>query len=373
MNVLKTLRNKAYQTAVNYFSHATLVEGILKGANQPFQCLFVDNTSLMEYLLPKIYVEPPVVVKKWRIWIPGLKKIISKPPDSLDMCIAVLPVHYEPEFYNLYDFKTQEYVCQIINTCGSWDQIRKRFHDKKRQLSNNLIQRNTFTHKISNDPKDFDFFYQSMFLPHIQKKYQELSHLDEYEEMKEHFSNGFLLFVMDGDKAVAGALCIVRNSTLIFRRTGVLEGNEDYIKKGAQLALYHFNILYAHEHGLQRVDTMKSRPFFTDGVYRTKREWGATVYPDDGSLNWVYYFNPRFSEKMVSCLENIPTIGWTKEGLKGIVGLNADVESMDAVNKDLMRKFYAPGLEGLLLLTPRSKKPIELPFKTDEKQNSIFP
>jgi hypothetical protein len=354
-----------------YFSRALLVEGVLKGTDQSFRCLFVDNSPLKEYLLLKVYAEPPRTIRRWKIWIPALKKLIQNRPKGLDLCVAVLPLRYESLFQGLYDFKGQEYVRQVIDTSGSLDEIVSAFHQKKRQLTNKLKQKSGLTYRISHDLKDFDIFYHRMHQPHIQKKFGDLSHMDSLEEMKSWFLKGFLLLVLSGDQPIAGALCLVEGNALTFRRTGVLDGEESYIKMGAQLALYYFNILYAKDHGIEKVDTMKSRSILDDGVYRTKREWGAAVLPDNESESWVYFFNLGPSEKVARFFQQNPVIIHTETGLKGVVGVENELDLSPEVESDLTYRFYAPGLEGLILLTPESTIPIEVSFRKKEWKSQI--
>ncbi len=71
-----------------YSSHATLVEGKLKNTGDTFRCLFVENTDLMSYILPRAYREPPVVLRTWRLWVPFIHRVL-KTFQSIVMCVAV--------------------------------------------------------------------------------------------------------------------------------------------------------------------------------------------------------------------------------------------------------------------------------------------
>ncbi|MCL4493077.1 MAG: hypothetical protein M1510_14465 [Nitrospirae bacterium] len=369
VSLLKTIKRRVYPTASQYIIRAELVEGVLKNTDKPFRCLFADNSPFTHYLLRKIFAEPVRIIKKRRIWIPALKKMLHSSAEDMDLCIAVLPRRYEPEFRGLYTFRGQEFVRQIIDTSGTWDDVRKRFHRKKREISNNLAGKYGLSSRISTDEKDFDFFYHRMFLPHIKKRFRDFSVIDSYEEMKHFFAKGFLLLIMSGDQAVAGSLCLVKDLALVFRRAGVLDGNDDYIKGGAQMAIYYFQLRLAKEYNLGRMDAMSSRPFLDDGVYRTKREWGAAVYPDHDSNCWVYYFIPRRSKRVVSFFESSPAIVQSGDGLIGVVGSNGCTEPSDQTRKDLVKRFYAPGLEGLLLLSPYPSPPVVFPFKDYKPSN----
>jgi hypothetical protein len=236
-----------------------------------------------------MYEAPPLVLQERRIWIPALRKLIQEKANSFDLCVAVLPKAYESTFRGLYDYRGTEAVRQVIDTSGSWEDVRSRFSKKRRQITNEFPEKTGLAYRMSNGLEEFDFFYHRMHVPHIKKRYGELSGIDSYDDMKKFFLKGLLLFVTKGDAAVAGALCLVEDGTLVFRRTGVLDGDETHIEGGAQTALYYFQLKYANEHNLRAVDTMKSAPFLNDGVYKHKRDWGATVLPDDESSDWSIF------------------------------------------------------------------------------------
>jgi len=367
MGLLKIIKDKVYPTTSRYISRAKLLEGVLSGTDQLFRCLFVDNSNLADYIAGRTYEEAPRIVRQWRAWNPSLIKTIEKKRNNIDMCVAVLPLEYGSRFQNAYDFKAQEWVRQVIDTSGSLEEIVGAFHQKKRQLTGKLIHKSGLTYRISNDLEDFHRFYHFMYLPLARQRYGGNSVIRPYEEMERVFKKGFLLLVTEGDSAVSGCLCFVgKDHRLNFHSTGVLDGDESYIKKGAQLALYYFNILYAKEHGLDKVDTMKSRPFLNDGVYRTKREWGATVYPDDEPESWVYFFNLGSPEKFSLFFERNPAVVYTETGLKALVGVEKGFEPTPERKKDLIDRFYDPGLDGLLFLAPDKETPGEFSFRDYE-------
>ena len=345
------IKRKLYPVSSNLFSRATLVEGRLKGAQSPFRCLLVGNSIFTEYLKARMYEESPVVLQQRRIWIPGLKKLICNKAEHLDLCVAVLPKAYESTFQGLYEYKCTEEIQQVIDTSGSWEEVRGRFNSTKRKVSNRISKRYGLGYRMSDSMEEFDYFYHRMFVPHTKKRFGELSSIDSYEEMKEFFLKGRLLFVTKGDQAVAGALSLVEDGTLVFRRSGVLDGDEAHIEGGGQQALYYFQLKYANEENLRGVDTMMSAPFLNDGVHVNKREWGAELFPDADAQTWVYFFHASSSEQIARFFENNPIVAHSDKGLKGVIGISHDMDiSVTEVN-DLTRRYHTKGLEGFTIVT----------------------
>ena len=362
MDFLSKLRCKIYPAASQYWSHATLVEGKLRDSKDAFRCLFVENDDLRNYMIPRMYGESPVIIRKWRTWIPSLQKTINN-YDDIDMAVAVLPRRYESQLEKTAYFKSQTLICSRIDTSGDWNAIKKRFQHNKRQFCNKMDKKSMFSYRISKELRDFDFFYHEMHVPHIQKRFRELAYVESYDVMKDMFLRGFLLFIEEGSLDVAGVLCEIQNDTLFSRRTGVLHGNEDYIKKGASSAEYYFTVKFALENGLSKVDLLKSRPFLNDGVYSTKRKWGARVFPNHQSNSWVFFFVPKYTRKIISFFEANPVISCKDDKMYGVVGWSNTDPPSEKDHSKFTSQYYAPGLDGLVLIRPGSEKPVHIDFQ----------
>ncbi|MBI5588802.1 MAG: hypothetical protein HY889_10630 [Deltaproteobacteria bacterium] len=366
MDMIGSLKQKVSRELKKHASHATLYDGALKGADMPFRCLIVENANLAGYLIARTYMENPRILKKRRVWIPALKRIIEKREDDIDLCIAVLPARYDAEFQGLYGFRGQEWVNQTLDVSITWEEIRARFHANPHKTERKIMKYG-FTYRVSNDTKDFDLFYHSMYVPHAIGQFGEQAYVESYDDVRSYFEKGFLLFVMENGKPVSGGLCLVGDRILTFRRLGVIDGDKEYIFKGAQSSLYFFIIRYAHDRGLREVDFMKSRPFLNDGRYRHKQEWGASVSPDKESETSVYYFNAGEPEKISAFYENNPLIVPVEGGMAGVVGRSGSTVISDESIKELEKLYYAPGLKGLKLLAPGSARPIDISFEEASK------
>ena len=361
MNILKNIKNMFHAIILQNISQATLVEGVIGDNDKLLRCLFIGNSIYVNYITARTFSERIIVLKRWRVWIRALGKIVKNHYGKFDICIAIIPKGYDEKFKELYNYKCDPCVRQIIDLSGSIDEIKKNFHKTKRQISNNIISKSKLTYRISNDLKDFNHFYHDMYNPHIKKKHGD-SGIESYEEMKPYFLEGFLLLVLYEGETVAGALCVVKDKTLVFRRTGVLNGDEKYIKVGAQNALYLFMIFHAKKLGLDHLDTMKSMSVLNDGVYNAKREWGATVYADDESEFWMYFIVPKYTDKVIKFFEANPFIVHNNDGLCGLVGFNGDSGLVNGSEKELNKKYYASGINYLLVLTSGSEKAKTIPF-----------
>jgi hypothetical protein len=360
MQLLDTFKHIAFTAYSRYFCHATLVEGVMKDTDLTVRCLFVDRKSLSRYMMRKIYSGTPTIVKQWTMYVPSIKKIVRTPSHGIDLCVAVLPLSWEEELGKLCDFKTQEWVHQFLPLSSSLDVTNERL-DRKLRDAARRVKKEGFDWRISTDPGDFDTFYYDMYLPTARKQFGDLAIIESYEELKSIFLNGLLLLVTENGSPVAGELRFFQDKALVGYRLGVLNGDQSYVKRGAQSAIYYFGIRFALERSSDLVDMMLSRPFLEDGVYRHKREWGATVSHYD-SRTWAFFFILDRGHKTARLFEMNPLIIHTKKGLMGLLGA-ADAAGLSPERKkDLIRKYHAPGLRGLMLTSPDSLTTAELIF-----------
>lgn len=361
MTLLSTLKRALYPIISQPLARSVLVEGTAIGNDRPIRCLFIDNSGFTDYLSERIFVSKPRVLGRSQVWFRMIPRVIRRSAVPLDLCVAVVPLKYERVFNGIYSLRCQEYVRQVVDVLPSWEAIKNRMH-RTPKGTERLIRKYGLTCRISKDDRDLSFFYHRMYLPHIRKQYGKLAGLDSFDEMEEFFRKGFLLFIEENSRPIAGSLCLVEGKTLVYRRMGVLDGDDVHIRKGGQMAVYYFSLQLALERNLDSFDLMKSRPFLNDGVYLHKRGWGASVLPDSESKSWVYFFNLGPPPQMTWLYKAAPVIAHAGEGLRGIIG----IEGMRCLSGDLKQslseRFYAPGLKGLHLLTPDSSSPVELPF-----------
>ncbi|MEX8492485.1 GNAT family N-acetyltransferase [Sphaerotilus sp.] len=348
---LRSVKQAIYPLTSKLVTNTVLVEGHLKGTDQPFRTLFVHNCLFNTALMARMYERPPEILQRRRIGIPSLGSMIRSRQGQFDLCIAVVPKVYDTLFSPLCSYRGQEEVRQVIDTSGTWEEVRARFSKKKRQLTNNFGERYGLTYRISHSEEDFDFFYHRMHVPHIRRRYGDLSEMDSHASMLEFFRKGFVLFVLREGEPVAGALSLIEGDSILFRRSGVLDGDESHVKGGAQTALYYFQLRHAVNSGYRSVDTMKSAPFLNDGVFCHKADWGARAMPDREARQSVLYFVPEPDARTVRFFEINPAVVCEGNGLAGIAGGLASPDGADMGSQAIAKRFQVSGLDHFTSLT----------------------
>jgi len=349
MNVVRRLRLALHARAVRYLARVTWVEGTLDGCDEPFRCLFAGDSQLQPYLIRRMYNGEPRVIARRRVRIASLPRLVRQNTLAVDLCVAVLPPATRDLFAGFLAFRGQEFVCQVVDLPASWEAMTSRLHRTPRGTGR-LIRKHGLTRRISHDARDFDFFYRRMFVPHTQNQYGPLAIIETFDEMKTFFDRGFLLLVEEAGHPIAGSLCLMDDAVLTYRRMGVLDADDAHIRKGAQMAVYYFSLQLALERGLRAFDLMKSRALLEDGVYEHKRKWGATTLPDPESESWVHFVCPRPGERVARVFARHPVIVHAGAGLRGLVGVDPGVALTPEVKAELLERYDAPGLDGLIVL-----------------------
>ena len=339
------LKQLAYPLTSRYLSNCCVVEGPLKGSDERVRVLLIHNCLFNQELRGRLF-DTAQEVERFHLPTFQLPQLLRRNPHRADFVCAVLPPGCRHAFEGLPHVVTREEVRQLIPVPGSWEELRQGFSRKKRQISNQFELKSGLTCRISRDLQDLEFFYHQMHVPLIRRRYGSRADLDDWKAMCRAFEQGFLLLVLAGDQPVAGALSQRADNHLVFRRTGVLQGEEAHIRRGAQTALYYFQLRLALELGLDAVDAMNSFPFLDDGVFQHKADWGAVTLPDEQARRRVFLLTSESAEKNARFFEINPMVVEDGTGLCAMIGTRRQ-PLQELSPAQLSTHFRLDGLHGL--------------------------
>lgn len=360
--VSRRVRRSLSITVGAFFTGAGRLEGSLIGFDGILRMRYFGTLDLFRYLLLRTFETEKLEIAEGRILLCRVPRRMKAVEEDQDLMISQAVLEIGPDLERPYHFRGQDKVQQKIDISAPWEEIRKRFHSNARDTERK-VRKYGFTCHISRDPKDFQYFYQQMYLPHTQRKFGIVAAVDPISWQSEKFGDGFLMVLDLKNQPVAATLCSIKDDTFSYWRMGVLDPDLDAARQGGQAALYLFMIQMAKEKGLKWVDLKQSRPFLNDGVFAHKRKWGSMVFPYADAESWVYYRILRYSEPVIRFFELNPAIVLTDQGLKGVVGWLGNEWVSTSDRDKLIEKYYSPGLQGLLLLTRHSQTPLEIPFQ----------
>jgi hypothetical protein len=118
-------------------------------------------------------------------------------------------------------------------------------------------------------------FYRDFYHPYAQWRFGVQMHARGRGEIVAAARHGMVLHVLDKDRVVAAGVCRLRGDTMTFLAMGLAGDYVNLLRRGAMAALYYEVFRWAREHGMRRVNLLRSRPHLRDGVVVHKRRFGA--------------------------------------------------------------------------------------------------
>lgn len=173
------------------------------------------------------------------------------------------------------------------DTWEAWD----RFLMQKQEMNIKRFRRAGFQARESQDPQDFDFFYDRMYVPLIQDRHKGYGVVDKKGDLWGYFNHGRIMFALDDQRPVAGDFSFRQGEVFFGVNNGILDGNREWMKKGVLSFLYYMAIQWCVENRIRRFDVGEIRPLVQDGVYKHKSQWGFEAVQDTtwGVREWLWW------------------------------------------------------------------------------------
>lgn len=324
------------------------VKGRLTGDGPPLSVLLVvpEHSIARGYFLGMLFEGETETLSAGQVLAHGLEHHLRR--SGADLCIVERATPWDglPGCLRL---TAPALVRQQIELTAPLDELRKTFRDRNKTLFNKFAKGDRFAVRVSRAPEDFEHFYQRMFLPHVQRQFSGFADVDSRETLRAVFDRGFLMIASAEGVDVGATLCHEKEDALHYHRVGTLDGDPRWIKDGVQSALYVHMMLHARGRPLSRLNLGMSRPFFGDGVYRHKRNWGAVVSEVRDGPGTIHIVQPGPGQALVQFLARHPMIGFSPQGLAAYVGTPEAGQPAPSV-AEWQRLYGAAGLAGVCRL-----------------------
>lgn len=344
-----------YLSSKGIFINARLLEGRIAGTEQDFRLLTLGNTPFLMDLVQRTFGANQTVSRSWRVSLFELPALLDKRGAAFDLAVSELPGTYDIILSRKATFRSRQWVRQIVDLSGGWDKAYENFSASRRTASNRITRRSEFGCRTSKREADFEVFYHRMLVPYIKNRYEEFAEFDSYSSCKKMFENGFLLFIVEDGKDIAGCISSVSADRWQYMRVGVLDGDEALMRTGCLAAIYHHQLRLAADQGLLFFDARFSRPYLNDGVYCHKSEWGARAeYPGSAGFqdDTVNFYCPDISAPLCRMLERNPLVVMTEEGkLEAVAGSSGSNNMPGQGLPPALLKLHLAGLTGVTVVS----------------------
>lgn len=239
-----------------------------------------------------------------------------------------------------------------------------RYLDAAKSLKSDLnkIRSSRFTVDITRDRRDFNAFYETMYLPHARQRFGPSAIIKGKRILEKDFRSGFLLLLKDGGQAVAGALVREEDDVITETTLGVLSGADDVLRTGVSGAIDYHLLDWAAAHRKRVMKVGHTRPFPYDGVYRNKRKWLMAISPDpDGVMDMAVQIR-RFDSAMTAVLRQWPFVFQTTKGLALLCGYDGSAQAGKKEIKRLVQHYAVEGLHDVIVVSTAGYRKEAMPF-----------
>ncbi len=233
----------------------------------------------------------------------------------------------------------------------------KKFATERHRL--NKAKRVGFNYRFSQSKADFDHFYYHMYLPFVKTRHGYLALVARYQDQWQRwFVRGGLVLVTQHDKPVAGLLCYIANDTCYDIERAVLEADSQLFKQGIGTIITWYAINWGHSQGAKIYDMGGSHAWRSNGVFDSKRRWGARVVRRKRIYGVWTFLAQNLSP---SLQDHINKLGFISEIDAKFYGILLSTDTAPVAETDVNKQLLAvkkQGLDGLVVISANSEQAI---------------
>jgi hypothetical protein len=264
----------------------------MRFAGQEWSITYIGDGKSIEAISTILFPEPPRVEELARVFLWQVPAMVQKLAGEGDLVVCELNEILRWSFNGLnISFVVPQWIEQVLDEIDRpMEDILASLHkDLRRNLRN--VEKQGFSHSLTQEKEDFDLFYYRMYLPYVTLRHEGKGLiLDDYGKVHNEFVKGELILIKDGQDPVCGGLFHLDGEMCVGHLMGVLDGDFDLVKRGVNVALYWFVLHWAREQGAQCVDFGGSRAQTSNGGFKFKRQWGTHVSLNKGRHTvWSFY------------------------------------------------------------------------------------
>jgi len=315
--------------------------------------MYFGTGESLEAISSILFQEMPSANELPRIFLWQVPAQIRKYTGEQDLVVCELNQILKWSFDGLQTFFTvPRFIKQVFEGIDQpLDEILVSMNQTMRRNIRKL-EKQGFTYSITHEETDFDHFYHHMYLPYITSRHEGQGMiLDNYESTLNEFKKGELFLVMDGKDPVCGMICELDGDLCVAKEMGVLDADFDLVKRGVNVALWWYMLLWARDQGAKNFNFGSSRALISDGVFNFKRQWGTRVILHKGIHSQWSFYAQRFPENLPEYLNELGLITSLDGKCYRLIlnGYNNTSRSIDFSHE--ATNAMKCGLEGLAIFT----------------------
>jgi hypothetical protein len=315
-----------------------------------------DKMELQHLLFPR----SPTETKLGRVFLWQLPALIQRFVSQ--ECLVICDVNrlVKWRFQRIHCIRVLPWLRSYLDVSSPVESIIKRM-TKHRRRNVSKVKKQDFEYGVSHDPADLDLFYHKMYIPYINKRYDDRAIIHLYEEQREVFEKrGQLLCVKYQGALIAACLGTLRRYDKTFSALllGVDQEHVHAVKQDVIMALYWHVISWAHANHLHIVDFGRTRARLTDGVFEFKRRWGMQFKRDITTYTMWTLIGKNLPLALIRHLNELALIAEVDKEYRCVVFSCGETSLSDKELAQREKSAAHAGLDGLLEVGPKSRPTI---------------
>ena len=273
---------------------------VVRWIGSDWSIAYIGDGASTEYLSTILFSETPKTEQLPRVYIWQVPGQIKKFSGEGDLVVCELNEILRWSFNGLETFFTVlPSITQVLEEINrSIEEILASMNQTMRRRVRQL-ETESFSYTYTQEKENFDFFYFQMYLPYTTLRHRGQGMiLNDYETTLDYFMQGGLILIKDGQQPVCGMLCLLEGDMCHALQMGVLDGEFDLVKRGVNVALWWYMLMWARDQAAQKFDFGISWAQTSNGVFNFKRQWGTRVYLNQLINTRLSFYAQRLPDKL---------------------------------------------------------------------------
>ncbi|MDT8896963.1 hypothetical protein QYE77_01705 [Thermanaerothrix sp. 4228-RoL] len=276
------------------------VEGIEKVSGEKLSLVYVGDKSLFRQIIYRILNKNIVIKYTGRVPLWRLSDLERRIHSRVDLVFLELPRLLSHSIHEGTIIENSGNVLMVmpIRRKGKWETIHRELI-KKQRLNIKRFNEAGFRLVKGDSQKDFDFYYDRMYLPMVKNRHALYADIPPRESFRQLVKKCELWYVKDPEgKRVAAMVWFDGGEVKHGLSFGVLDGDFRYEEQGALACIYYHEIRMAFEQNARLLDGTQAPPFENDGLYQHKHRWGFEPIEDPWNPNKLLIWVPNGSSSV---------------------------------------------------------------------------
>lgn len=315
------------------------LEGAERHSGEPLRIFFAGQLENKNYIARLAFGDNHTEIERGGMWLWSACRLAGNDRAGHDLAIVDSEASLCRRLKGADAFVLPNWIRGEIDLAVAAQKL-KRSDSVKSDLRR--IRQHGLRYEVTKDEREFERFYEDMYLPYASETYAGMMFLMTHEDLRKFMAQSELLWVKSGAEEVAGLMLFHDGAIIRAYALGVKDGDPRYVKSGALAAVYYFAILYLTERGAQRLHLGGSRPFLRDGVLQYKKKWGVRIV--DRSSQFFVLTQARNTRAGLTFLANNPFFFENEGTLNGAIFIGRESGIPDDVVHRWRKEFENMGI-----------------------------